>query len=429
MATIKFLLQSKTEQSNIYVRLSIDRNNVFKRKSGYIVNSNNWSATKGYPTLNDDVLKKLKTDLDKFKNKLEEKYNIANRQGQIISGNWLQKQIDDINNKRPIVSLDILVNYIQHFIDNAHTRKNQKGNLGLTRNRIKSFTTFLRLINKYQAEIKKEFLIKDISPQFANEFKSWLFNKNFSINYVGKNLNNLKTICRDADKNNIETHPKLRLIESVSESTPSEYIITLSFGEIEQINKAKLKHTALINARKWLVLGCYLGQRGSDLLNITEKNMTTIQGLRVIELEQQKTGKKVVIPVLPEAEEIINSGMPYKLSLQKFNNHLKKICEIAELDQPTKGKLRDEKTRLNKDGVFPKYKLIGSHICRRSFATNYYGQIPTPILIGITGHSTERMFLKYIGKTAYDNAKQMFDYVSKLKPSKPQTHLKVVKRA
>ncbi len=428
MATIKFLIQSKTEQSNIYVRLSIDRKNVFKRKSGYIVNSKDWSASKGYPSLNDEILKKLKTDLDKFKNKLEESFNKANNQGQLINGNWLQEQIDHINNKKPIVRLDKLTNYIQHFIDNAHTRKNQKGNLGLTQNRIKSFKTFSGLIKDYQTEIKKELLIKDISPKLANEFKDWLFNKNFSINYVGKNLNNLKTICRDADKNNIETHPKLRLIESVSESTPSEYIITLSFDEIEQINKAKLKHTALINARKWLVLGCYLGQRGSDLLNITEKNITTIQGLRVIELEQQKTGKNVVIPVLPEADEILNTGIPYKISLQKFNDHLKKICELAELDQPTKGKLRDKKTRLNEVGVFPKYKLIGSHVCRRSFATNYYGQIPTPVLIGITGHSTERMFLKYIGKTAYDNAKQMFDYVSKLKPRKPRKQLKVVKR-
>ncbi|WP_232285928.1 hypothetical protein [Aquimarina agarilytica] len=34
MATIKFILQSKTVQSAIYLRLSLNRKEVFKRKTG-----------------------------------------------------------------------------------------------------------------------------------------------------------------------------------------------------------------------------------------------------------------------------------------------------------------------------------------------------------------------------------------------------------
>jgi len=124
--------------------------------------------------------------------------------------------------------------------------------------------------------------------------------------------------------------------------------------------------------------------------------------------------------------------LPYKISLQKFNNHLKDLCKEAEIDQPTKGRKRNKETNLMQEGVYPKYELIGSHVCRRSFATNYYGKIPTPILIGITGHSTERMFLKYIGKIALDNAKQMYEYVNKLREQEsqdPRKHLSVVKTA
>jgi integrase len=429
MATIKFLLQSQSEQSNIYVRLSIDRNNVFKRKTGFIINSKDWSNKKGQPILNDEVLKNQKVDLDEFKTKLENAHNNTVKQGLIINAQWLEEQIDLINNKKPIVRLDILTNYTQHFIDNAHKRKNQTGGLGLKPNRIKSIVTFLGLINDFQKHINKEILIRNINPSLANDFKNWLFSKGFSINYVGKNINNLKTLCRDADKNNIEIHPKLKFIETVSESTPSENLITLSFDELDKINNTKLMHTALINARKWLILGCYIGQRGADLLNLTTDNIKAIQDVKIIELEQQKTGKKVVIPILPEAEEVINSGLPYKISLQKFNDHLKTICEIAGLDQPTKGKIRQEKTNLSKLGIYPKHKLISSHVCRRSFASNYYGLIPTPVLIGITKHSSETMFLKYIGKTSYDNAYQMLEYVNKLQPRKPQPQMKVVKKA
>tara|TARA_Y100000385_G_C12833283_1_gene525518 strand:+ start:266 stop:433 length:168 start_codon:yes stop_codon:yes gene_type:complete len=34
---------------------------------------------------------------------------------------------------------------------------------------------------------------------------------------------------------------------------------------------------------------------------------------------------------------------------------------------------------------------------RRSFASNYYGKIKTPLLMNITGHSKESTILTYIG--------------------------------
>jgi hypothetical protein len=58
--------------------------------------------------------------------------------------------------------------------------------------------------------------------------------------------------------------------------------------------------------------------------------------------------------------------------------------------------------------------LIGTHVCRRSFATNYHGIIPTVILKEITRHATEEMFLRYIGKTDEEYAMQMFNYTDKL---------------
>jgi len=413
--------------------MSIDRNNVFKRKTGFVINPKDWSASKGSPHPNDEVLKNLKTDLNNFRNKLEVALNKSNTEGHITNGDWLQEQIDAINNRTPIEELDILEKYVEEFIKNAHKRKNQKGGVGLSDSRVKSYQTFLnKMVGFQEKKNKKKIHIRDVSPALAEDFKDWLEEQGYSTNYVAKNIDNLKTICRDAEKNRIETHPDYQLIEVDYEKIPTEFIITLSFKELEKIKNTKLKHTALINSRKWLILGCYTGQRGSDLLDITENNLSSIDGMKIIELEQQKTGKMVIIPVLPEAEEIINSGLPYKISLQKFNNHLKDLCKEAEIDQPTKGRKRNKETNLMQEGVYPKYELIGSHVCRRSFATNYYGKIPTPILIGITGHSTERMFLKYIGKIALDNAKQMYEYVNKLREQEsqdPRKHLSVVKTA
>jgi hypothetical protein len=41
---------------------------------------------------------------------------------------------------------------------------------------------------------------------------------------------------------------------------------------------------------------------------------------------------------------------------------------------------------------------------RRSFATNYFGKIETPILMEITGHSRESTFLSYIGENPNKDA-------------------------
>lgn len=37
---------------------------------------------------------------------------------------------------------------------------------------------------------------------------------------------------------------------------------------------------------------------------------------------------------------------------------------------------------------------------RRSFATNHFGKVPTPLLMEITGHTKETTFLSYIGRSA-----------------------------
>ena len=77
--------------------------------------------------------------------------------------------------------------------------------------------------------------------------------------------------------------------------------------------------------------------------------------------------------------------------------HLKEICRRVGINEEVKGYKLCTNSRRKILGTFPKYQLISSHDLRRSFATNYFGKIETPILMQITGHSKESTFLKYIG--------------------------------
>ena len=416
MATLKYLLQSKSENSQIYIRYSINRNKVLWRKSGFIIDAKYWSDSLSQPLQKTDSLKNLKSKLDKLNVFINEAYNEAVGNGVEISSDWLKLQIDLFNNKAPIVELDVLSNYIQKFIDEAPYKQNQKKELGLSKGRIQNIKLFKNTVFRYEAEVLKgkSLLVKNIDLQFIEKYKMWMFGKGYSTNYVGKNIANFRTICLDAFRNDIEISTQVKSFKGISESKEPEDIVFLSEEEQEDIKKASLKREELINARKWLLLGCLIGQRGSDLLNITKHNIKKIDNAKIIELKQKKTGKLVAIPLLPGAIEIIESGMPYKISLPRFNEYIKDVCKEANINTKMKWRKKQKQGEPSIMVLSPKHEAISSHVCRRSFATNFYGHIPTPVLMNITAHGTEKMFLLYIGKTTYDNAYQMLEYFAKL---------------
>jgi hypothetical protein len=139
----------------------------------------------------------------------------------------------------------------------------------------------------------------------------------------------------------------------------------------------------------------------------------------------------------PKVKNILyeNKGnFPDKISDQKFNKHIKDICKLAEInDLVTGGKMvKDKKSGMTRKqkGKFPKHELITTHVCRRSFATNFYGEIPTALLKTITGHSTEQQFLEYIGKNQNDYAIQIAEYWNKQQvKASDEAPMTVIKKA
>ncbi len=110
-----------------------------------------------------------------------------------------------------------------------------------------------------------------------------------------------------------------------------------------------------------------------------------------------------------------NGQFPYSFTDQKYNDYIKNVCELAEISQLVFGSIqkemeKDSKIYRKQEGFYKKWWLVTSHIGRRSFATNFYGTIPTSLLINVTGHSSVVMFLNYIGKSNKDLAMEMGNY-------------------
>ena len=208
---------------------------------------------------------------------------------------------------------------------------------------------------------------------------------------------------------------------------------TLNEEEIQTIFEHDFSDKPYLdNARNWLIIGVWTGARVGDLLNLTSNNVRN----GFIEYTAQKTGQKIILPLHWQVKQILdnhNGNFPGQISSQRFNDYIKIVCEKTGLIDEVQGsKLTELKKGVwrKQKNTFQKWELVSSHICRRSFATNHYGQLPTPVIMAVTGHTTEKMFLKYIGKTAKDNAEalnQFWETQQQKKNREPR--LKAIKNA
>lgn len=66
MATARFFIQSKSNPANIYVNLSVSRGRIFRRKTGYLIDPDDWSETFNLPKQNDEENKRLGARLQKM---------------------------------------------------------------------------------------------------------------------------------------------------------------------------------------------------------------------------------------------------------------------------------------------------------------------------------------------------------------------------
>ena len=429
MATVKFMIQGTKDVQNIYLRLSIDTNTYFKRKSGYSIIKGDWKPQKGEPKQNTPDLKNLKSSLDRLRTYVNDRLNVALDKKEAINGDWLQNVIDTHHGKSKEDQSKYLVNYFERYKKALPLKPRSNGKVGMTEATRKKVHTVSQKVIDFERYKKKRFTITDVNKAFADDFVMFLREKQqLSLNTIGTYIKYLKTICIDAKLNGYEVNYQVQAIKGFSEKTEK---ITLSFDEIDQIELASMPHDYLDNARNWLVLGCNLGQRVSDLLRLDTSQMMIVDGVKMLQITQQKTGKLVSIPINEQAQRILDKNrgqFPRKISDVKLNKYIKTVCEVAGITDKVKGSKLDPVSKRKETGAYPKYELITSHICRRSFATNYYGIIPTPYLKDITAHSTERQFLEYVGKSANESAYQVAQYMAILTKARQDngSHLKVV---
>jgi len=414
MASINFLYRSTKENSNLNLRL-LFRNNgrdyVFGAKTNVKVSKYYWTKQHKKKSKDIEVTNKqtdINNELNKIENHVLKAFNSVNTE--TINKEWLQTQIDNYYN--PIKETNIptnLIDYIDFYID---YRKHE-----ITETNKSKCRVIKNKLIKYETFIGKKILIKNINDIFKNEFVNYQKERMYSQNTIQREFVTIKTFCKHARYLGIETHSQLDALRIDRQKVEKIYLTFKELEKIENISKNQLTDS-LENAKDWLIISCYIGQRIGDFMRFTDKQIRIEDGKHLIEFTQNKTDKIMTVPLHNKVLEILKKRkgkLPYKISGQKYNGFIKTVCKLAEINELTKGsKLletkKGSKTFRKQSGTFKKYELVTSHIGRRSFATNFYGTIPTTFLIYITGHSTESMFLNYIGKSNKDLALEITKY-------------------
>jgi integrase len=400
MATINFYLQSKNNPAGIYVRLKDGTVIDAKAKTKFVINPEDWSASKGQPkNLKDESFKELNIKLVNFKSQLLSHYNSSIGKD-TINSQWLK---DFINPSQEVGQVpNQLVAYFDYYIKH---KKNAIGSSTYKRNNV-----YKHLLERFEKSTERTYLIKDVNADFKLQFEAYCFAENYAHNTIARTVKFIKTICYHARNNGIETHFQLDAISPKLEKVDKVF---LTSDEIIKIENKKFEADYLINARDWLLISCETGQRVSDFLRFTKEMIRYENGKPLIEFTQVKTSKIMTVPLSKKVMAILkkrDGNFPRQISDQKYNEYIKDVCKLAGLTHKVNGSLKDPETKRKKTGTFEKWELVTSHIGRRSFATNNYGRIPTSLLIGATGHSTEKMFLEYIGKSDSDKALQLAEY-------------------
>ncbi len=402
MATINYFIQSKNNPAGIYLRLREGRNIDAKAKTKYAINPIDWSITKGQPkNLKDVSFKKLHKELTTLSNDLLNHYN-SSVDKNTINTQWLK---DFIN---PPLQTGAIPTKLSAYIDyfTLH-KKNTIGSSTYKRNNV-----YKHLIERFEKATKTEYFIKDVDANFKLSFEGYCTKEKYAPNTIARTVKFIKTICYHARNNGIETHFQLNSIVIKLQKIDK---IFLTIDEIEKIQNTDLEFDYLVNARDWLIISCETGQRVSDFMRFKKEQIRYEGNVPLIEFTQVKTGKKMAIPLSKKVMAMLKShkgNFPRQISDQRYNEYIKEVCKVAELNEIIKGSKSKTENKITRkeSGTFKKYELVTSHIGRRSFATNNYGRIPTALLMNATGHTTEQMFLEYIGKTETENAKQLAEY-------------------
>jgi len=391
MATVSFVLKDKAAPESLvlmYVRFDgkrIKYSTKEKINPEYWLQSENRAKRSKYFT----GFNAFNSRLDHFKNKTITALRKLQDDGKVLNPATVKLALDKEFNRTTKTNTHDLFSFIKTGFGKT-THKGKFRNEGS----LKSYAQLYKLLKEYQMNRRTSLTYENLDLNFYDDFLDFLtYDKEHSINNIGKHISRLKAIMNKAFQ--LKHHTNL---EYKNFSTPTEEVkhIYLTEQEIQTIYELDLvgQEKDLKLTRDVFVLQCYVGLRYSDLKRLEPEMLKENK----LVIQTQKTGRTVTIPLHPLVKQIIakyETKLPKPFVNQVMNRHLKEIGKLAGINgiELMTKKIKNESITTKKK----RYELISTHTARRSFATNMYKiGVPSKAIMAITGHKKESTFENYI---------------------------------
>lgn len=232
---------------------------------------------------------------------------------------------------------------------------------------------------------KRDYLLKDLKLSFLVEFEYYLkTEKKFSSNTVYKTIQRLRRVVRVSIGAEFLSKDPFILHKA---KKPKKEVIYLNEAELKNLINYKFSQVRLQFVNDLFIFCCHTGLGFQEMKNLNSSHIIkSSDGNLCIDMLRQKTDKKIYIPLLPKAIDLLKKygGGNIKnfkkfpsISNQKFNSYLKEIADVLGLQ-----------------------KNLTHHIARKTFATTVLlsNGVPMEIVSELLGHSNMNITQAHYGK-------------------------------
>lgn len=402
MSKLRFNLKTRQTSESLIILVSRDVEPKFVYSSRQKIDIKYWNDN----TMRARKFGKYKKEaeqinsaLDKLQQNFNETLTFFHQKNIVPTRKQLKEKLDELYLNKKSKKVTSFNQFLNQLIEERRaSNKYAKATL-------KIYVTFRNHFKTYHPKVVS---FDDLTVDFILGFKNYLLNHSnqYADNHIHKIISTLKTVLNEATDRGYNTNLayKNKRINTPKREADNIY---LNEKELDAITSLDLsQHQNLAITRDLFIIGAYSGLRFSDFSCITKDNMVCIDGVKVLKKVTQKTSDTLYIPIHPKVKVILNYydfSPPKGFSNQKMNKHLKRICEMAQINE-----LYEKKTFRSGRAYTeaqPKSQYVTTHTARRSFATNTYkAGVPMISIMKITGHKKTETFLKYVKISKQENA-------------------------
>ncbi|MBI3136413.1 MAG: tyrosine-type recombinase/integrase [Bacteroidetes bacterium] len=252
---------------------------------------------------------------------------------------------------------------------------------------------------------KKGLQLADINNSLGASFTASLKSSGLGESTVNKYLKNVKVFLNWLYQNDHTQVNYAKYFKFMKLSEQPIYALTLD--ELSLLENSEIDNKKLERIRDIFLFSCYTGLRHSDVKQVKRENV--FEGQLI--LKQQKTRQYVSIPLMSEAQAILEKyNYSLQISNQKANAYLKDLFKALEMNRQI----------LTSKGTKKLSDVISFHCGRKTFCTTaLISGMQSDIVKQISGHKKDDVFQRYVAFAEQTKQNEM------QKMSRSARHLKI----